>query len=110
MASYSCEACDCVLSLPETLLAHFLFTLGDKSYYPPGADQVSRNRLFEIYHSRTDELNKHVIMESISKANGMCPVMFATMALGMGVNLVGLYSTIHYGVPRSLEDYFQESG
>ncbi len=27
-----------------------------------------------------------------------------------GYGFVGLYATIHYGAPRSLEDYFQESG
>ncbi len=40
---------------------------------------------------------------------GTIHVMFATMALGMGVNFVGLYATIHYGAPQSLGDYFQES-
>ncbi len=32
------------------------------------------------------------------------------MALGMGVNFVGLNITIHYGAPTAIEDYFQESG
>ena len=32
------------------------------------------------------------------------------MALGMGVDFKGLDCTIHYGAPRSLDDYFQESG
>ena len=98
------------LDLCSSLYAHFLYTLGDQSYHPPGAEQVSNNRLFEMYHSRTDEHNKEVIMESMNKADGTVRVVFATMALGMGVNLVGLNTTIHYGAPRSLEDYFQESG
>ncbi len=98
------------LRLCSTLYVHFLYTLGDRSYYPPGAEQVSSNRLFEMYHSRTDEHNKQVVMESMSKADGTIRVVFATMALGMGVNFVGLYATMHYGAPRSLEDYFQESG
>ena len=32
------------------------------------------------------------------------------MALGMGVDLKSLDYIIHYGAPRSLEDYIQESG
>ena len=32
------------------------------------------------------------------------------VALGMGVNLVGVNGVIHYGAPSSIEDYFQESG
>lgn len=98
------------LKLCSSLYVHFLYSLGDRSYYPPGAEQVSSNRLFEMYHSRTDEYNKQVIMESMSKPDGTVRIVFATMALGMGVNFVGLYSTIHYGAPRSIEDYFQESG
>ena len=37
-------------------------------------------------------------------------MVFATMALGMGVSFIGLTTTVHYGAPRSLDDYFQESG
>ncbi len=37
-------------------------------------------------------------------------VVFTTIALGMGVNFVGLNRTIRYGAPTAIEDYFQESG
>ena len=36
--------------------------------------------------------------------------MFATTALGMGVDFAGVHTVIHYGAPRSIDDYFQESG
>ena len=49
-------------------------------------------------------------MASMSQQDGVMRVVFATMALGMGVNFSGLTCTIHYGAPRSLDDYFQESG
>ena len=98
------------LNLCASLYAHFLHTLGDKSYHPPGSEQISDNRLFGMYHSKTDDHNKEVIMQSMGKADGTVRVVFATMALGMGVNFVGLCRTIHYGAPRSLDDYFQESG
>ena len=35
--------------------------------------------------------------------------MFATVALGMGVNMVGVNATWHYWAPASLEDYSQKS-
>jgi superfamily II DNA helicase RecQ len=41
-------------------------------------------------------------------ADGVVRVVFATVALGMGVNLVGVHRTIHYGAPSSID--FQESG
>lgn len=37
-------------------------------------------------------------------------VVFATVALGMGIDLQGVNTIIHYGAPQSIEDYFQESG
>ena len=98
------------LDMCADLYAHFLYTLGDMGYYPPGAEQISDNRMFGMYHSKTNDHNKDVIMQGMAKADGTIRVVFATMALGMGVNFVRLTSTIHYGAPRCIDDYFQESG
>ena len=32
------------------------------------------------------------------------------MALGMGVDFLGLTRIVHYGAPQAIDDYFQESG
>ena len=37
-------------------------------------------------------------------------MVFATIALGMGIDLQDVDTIMHYGAPRSLDDYFQESG
>ena len=63
-----------------------------------------------MFHSSTSDATKQIILESLSKPDGTIRVVFATTALVMGVNFVGLRATIHYGAPRSLDDYFQESG
>ena len=44
------------------------------------------------------------------KFDGIVRVVFTSMALGTGVNFVGLNTTIHYGAPRCIADYFQKSG
>ena len=98
------------LNMCSDLYAHFLYELGDQSYYPPGVDKVACNRLFGMYHSGTADHNKAVIMKSMVDVNDVVRVVFATVALGMGVDFVGLNTVIHYGAPRSLEDYFQECG
>ncbi len=98
------------LNLCSDLYSFFWAFLGDDSYYPPGATHISDNRLFGMYHAHTVPHNKLVIMESMLKVGGTVRIVFATAALGMGVNLVGVNSIIHYGAPSSLEDYFQESG
>ena len=63
-----------------------------------------------MFHSSTSDVNKQIILDGLSKLDGTIHVVFATTALGMGVNFAGLRTTIHYGAPRSLDDYFQESG
>ena len=98
------------LDMCANLYIHFHSKLGNASYFPLEASQVSDNRLFGMFHSKTDDYNKLVILNSLSKPEGTVRIVFATMALGMGVDFRGLTCTIHYGAPRSLEDYFQESG
>ena len=92
------------------LYGYFSYCLGKKGYYPPGSEEVCRNGIFGMFHSSTSDANKQIILESLSKPDGTVRVVFATTGLGMGVNFVGLRATIHYGAPRSLDDYFQESG
>ena len=87
-----------------------LYTLGDKSYYPPNAEKIALNCVFGMYHSGTNDHIKDIIMNSLADPWGKIRVVFATDALGMGVNLADVNRVVHYGAPRSLEDYFQESG
>ena len=51
-----------------------------------------------------------MIPKSLTKPDGVVRVVFATMALGMGVNLRDVNTIIHYGSPQSIDDYFQGSG
>ena len=98
------------LDMCADLYEHFHNALGEMSYYPPGSMQVSDNRLFGMYHSNTPPHNKEVILQSMQKEDGVVRVVFATMALGMGVNFATLNTIYHYGAPRSIDDFFQESG
>ena len=60
--------------------------------------------------SNTPQHNKDVILESLTIPDGVVRIVFATVALGMGVNLIDTITVIHYGAPQSIDDYFQESG
>ena len=42
--------------------------------------------------------------------HGTVRVVFASVAVGMGIDLHGVNTIIHYGAPSSIEDYFQASG
>jgi superfamily II DNA helicase RecQ len=63
-----------------------------------------------MFHAQTPQHNKDVILQSLLLCDGVVRVVFATVALGMGVNLRDVNIIIHYGAPKSIEDYFQESG
>lgn len=98
------------LDMCASLYAHFHYELGDESYFPTGAPQICSNRLFGMFHSNTPEHNKDTFLKSLSKPDGKVRVIFATVALGMGINLCDVNTIIHYGGMHTIDDYFQESG
>ncbi|KAF7184882.1 hypothetical protein CNMCM7691_007844 [Aspergillus felis] len=59
----------------------------------------------EAYYSK--QLDKAGVL---ARFMGASPVIAATSALGMGVDIPNIHSIIHIGTPRTLLDYAQESG
>ena len=84
--------------------------MGKQQYYPDGSAEISDNRLFGMFHASTTQHNKQVILNSLCNPDGIVRVVFATIALGMGVDMRNVTAVIHYGAPRSIDDYFEESG
>ena len=54
--------------------------------------------------------HKDRVSDSLFDEDGVCRVVFALTALGMGVNLQDVRQGIHYGPPRQVEDFIQEIG
>ena len=48
-------------------------------------------------------------MGNLQDCHGTVRVVFASVAMGMGIDLHGVDTIIHYGAPSSIEDYFQAS-
>ena len=63
-----------------------------------------------MFHAKTPQHSKEDILGSLINPEGVVRVVFASVALGMGVDLKGVDTLIHYGAPSSIEDYFQSSG
>ena len=84
------------LNMVADLYAHFQYTLGDNSYYPEGSERISDNRLFGMYHGNTSKHNKEVVQKSMQDADGIVRIVFATIALGMGVNMIDVNTVWHY--------------
>ena len=73
-------------------------------------ESVVENRLFAQYHQVYTEDMKKFIVQELCKDRSKIRVVFATVALGMGLNAPHIRRVIHYKPPTSLEKYFQETG
>ena len=80
----------------------------DRAYWP--RDGVQLARLFAMYHSTSAEKNKADVLESLRHPHETTRVVFATTALGMGIDIKGLFTVAHYGLPKSVEEYEQQMG
>jgi ATP-dependent DNA helicase RecQ len=61
-----------------------------------------------LYHGRMAAKARHEIQDRF--AAGEITAMVATNAFGMGIDKSDIRFVIHYGMPGSLEAYYQESG
>ena len=84
--------------------------LGKEQYFPTGADHISKNRLFAQFHAEYPQHEKDRILDET--VQGMCKarVLFVTVAFGIGVDVPNIRRVIHIGVPKTMEEYFQETG
>ena len=102
-----CERCIIYcrsVRMVSALYKHFHQELGPSAYWPLSADQASQipeNRLFGMYHRCSTESIKEVILNSLMSENGKCRVVFATVALGLGLDCRDIRLVVHVGSPRS---------
>ena len=92
------------------MFKHFKYELGEHAYYPPGAPKSSSNCLIGMYHANTLDKYKQRVSSFLFDKSGVCRLVFATTALGMGINLQDVKRVIHDGPPRYMEDFVQEIG
>lgn len=88
----------------------FESVLGSHQYYPMGCLQIPENRLFAQFHSPQTKEMKEVVLKQLSSAQSVIRVVFATVALGMGVDIRGIRNIVHITPPYSIQAYFQETG
>ncbi len=91
----------------------FLFfsnMLGKKQYFPLGAPHKSENRLFTKYHAEYSQHEKERLTNDLISNVSTTRVLFVTIAFGLGIDLPFIRQVIHIGMPRTMEEYFQEIG
>src|SRR5277367_4353562 len=84
------------------LYFHFSMLLGKN----PDDPQI---RLYDMLHSQTDKELKDCILKNLLNKESNLRVLFATSIIGMGVD-VSCDCVVHYGAPKSVEDYVQQLG
>ena len=88
----------------------FEYVLGIKQYYPEGSLQIPENRLFAQFHASQTKQMKEQILHQVCSTTSTVRVVFATVAMGMGVDVPSIRTVIHVGPPCSVKAYFQETG
>ena len=53
---------------------------------------------------------REALLTSFAGAGSRLRVLIATTAFGMGVDCKDIYRVIHWGLPREIEEYVQETG
>lgn len=71
-------------------------------------DFFGSKQICEVYHAGMDRINRTEVQDRFK--SGATPVVVATNAFGMGVDIPNIRSVVHFGIPGSVEDYVQETG
>ena len=81
----------------------------EKSYLPENSIDP-RHHIFAQFPVAQTEIMKQEILDELTSAESIIRVVFATVALGLGVNIPNVTLIIHIGHPRTLQSYYQEIG
>ncbi len=80
--------------------------------HPPGAPDLAKFRLVDMYTRCTHNDSKDAVIEGFTSTKSVLRVVIATVAFGMGIDCPDVREVIHWqwGVPEDAEMYVQESG
>ena len=86
----------------------FNVNLGQNMYCD---DELAPERRYvEMFHAGTPKSVKSHVVNEMGNANSHLRVLICTRAFGMGINCKGLYRSIHFGPPDTIETLIQETG
>ena len=81
--------------------------MGDDSYEGKPAFQ---NSLVAMFHRKTVPRNKDHVLQTFPQTDSLVRIIVATSAFGMGINIPDVRIVVHWGAPRTIESFYQESG
>lgn len=91
---------------------HLISSLGTSAYvnYKEKGPNDDRNRLFEMFHLKTDEEVKDNICSNYQNPDGNIRVVLSSTSFSMGLDVKGVDYVIHYGPANDIDEYVQETG
>ena len=84
--------------------------LGSKQYFPVGSMAIPENRLLAQFHSPQTKDMKDEVLKQLCSTHSVIRVVFAKVALGMGVDIKDIQRVAHITPPYTIQSYFQETG
>ena len=96
----------------EEMTSIYLFfkqTLGTDFTEPPGAPDLARFRLVDMFSHCTHDSVKNTIIQQFTTQSPL-RIVIATTAFGMGIDCPDVRQVFHWGVPDDAEACVQESG
>ena len=84
--------------------------LGRSFTEPPGAPDISKYRIVDMFTSITDGDVKESILTSFKISDSHLRIVISTIAFGMGVDCPNVRQVVHFGPSSDIESYIQETG
>ena len=88
---------------------HFKQQLGVCFTEPPGSPDIMQYCLVDMYTHCTHESVKDSILYNFKRESPL-RIVVATIAFGLGVDCPDVRQIIHWGVPKDMETFIQETG
>ena len=97
-------------TFPRTLIYCNSISDASKLYNYVVGEIDECTKFVDMFHSETPEENKELIISALREKDSEKRVIFATSALGMGIDVVDCNSIVLYGPPRTVVDLVQLVG
>lgn len=81
-----------------------------EQYFPVGSPPIPSKRLFAQFHAPQTNHMKDKILKQLCSTCSIISVVFATVAICLGVDIPDIRKVIHVVPPCSMKAYFQETG
>jgi superfamily II DNA helicase RecQ len=92
----------------SVLYRMFCLALGNDLLIPGRKDP--KLRIIDMFHAGSPNSVKEHVIKEMGLVGSHLRIIICMIAFGMGINCKDTYSSIHFGPPKNVEFFVQESG